>query len=205
MKKLAAADAFGSVDVPRRGAAWDAAALDDHPAPLFADLFPAPADAPAFPPMAAPQETMADYAATGLTLKAHPLAHLRPRLSRRGVATAADLRDDPLRDLRHGRRARVAGLVLVRQRPGTASGVLFLTLEDETGVANLIVKPDTFERHKPAARSAALLLAEGVVQRQGAVVHLLADRLRDLSGLLAELRGDDASSPARVGKSRDFH
>ena len=145
---------------------------------------------------------MADYAATGLTLKAHPLAHLRPRLLRRGAATAAELRDDPGGDLRHGRRARVAGLVLVRQRPGTASGVMFATLEDETGVANLIVKPAVYDRFKPAARHARLLLAEGAVQRQGQVVHLLADRLADLSGLLDALRD---GGPAPRLPSRDFH
>jgi DNA polymerase III alpha subunit len=99
-----------------------------------------------------------------------------------------------LKTARHGRRLAVAGLVLVRQRPGTASGVVFITLEDETGIANLIVRPRVWERHRAVARGKVALVAEGVVERQGEVVHLMVNKLHDLSTLIADVKP----------KSRDF-
>ena len=95
----------------------------------------------------------------------------------------------------HGRWVKVAGLVLIRQRPGTASGIVFETLEDETGIVNLIVRPDIYERYRPAARHAELLQCDGYLERQGQVVHIMAKRLFDLSGLLHGYRLE----------SRDFH
>ena len=139
------------------------------------------------------QEVMTDYSTAGLSLKRHPVAIVREELSRQKLITAAELMDENRSP--HGRWVKVAGLVLIRQRPGTASGVVFVTLEDETGVANLILWPQTYDQYRLAARHAGLLQCDGYVQRQGQVVHVLAKRLFDRSDLLEgyQLR------------SRDFH
>ena len=136
------------------------------------------------------QEVMIDYSTVRLSLKQHPVALVREELTKQKVLSSSQLDQ-----VQHGRWVKVAGLVLIRQRPGTASGIVFETIEDETGIVNLIVKPDIYDRYRPAARHASLLLAEGYVQRAGQVVHVLAKRLFDLSHLLSgyELR------------SRDFH
>jgi error-prone DNA polymerase len=136
------------------------------------------------------QEVMIDYSTAGLSLKKHPVALVREELAKQRILTAAQLMNTP-----NARWVKVAGLVLVRQRPGTASGIVFETLEDETGIVNLIVKPDIYDHYRSAARHAALLQAEGYVQRNGRVVHVMAKRLDDLSHLIQgyELR------------SRDFH
>ena len=136
------------------------------------------------------QEVMTDYSTTRLSLKKHPVALVRDELTKEKIISSAQLDE-----ITHGKWVRVAGLVLIRQRPGTASGIVFETLEDETGIVNLIVKPDIYDRYRPAARHAGLLRADGYVQRSGQVVHVLAKRLFDLSHLLKgyELR------------SRDFH
>jgi error-prone DNA polymerase len=136
------------------------------------------------------QEVMIDYSTTGLSLKKHPVSLVREELSKQKILTAAQLMQTP-----HGRWVRVAGLVLIRQRPGTASGIVFETLEDETGIINLIVKPDIYDYYRSAARHAALLRADGYVQRSGQIVHIMAKRLHDLSHLIQgyEMR------------SRDFH
>jgi error-prone DNA polymerase len=133
---------------------------------------------------------MTDYATSGLSLKAHPLELIRHELDQRHIITAEKLNDPSTRGW-----VRVAGLVLIRQRPGTASGIVFETLEDETGVVNLIVRPDIYERYRPAARHAGLLECHGYVERQGKVVHVMAKRMFDLSHLLAGYRLE----------SRDFH
>jgi error-prone DNA polymerase len=118
---------------------------------------------------------------------------VRQTLDSMGLITAADLSDETR--MPHGKWVRVAGLVLIRQRPGTASGIVFETIEDETGVANLIVRPHLYERYRAAARYAALLRADGLVERQGKVVHVMARKLIDLSHLL----------PGYLHESRDFH
>ncbi len=133
---------------------------------------------------------MTDYATTGLSLKQHPVALVREELKRRRIVCSKDLDHVP-----NGRWVNVAGLVLIRQRPGTASGIVFETLEDETGIVNLIVKPDIYERYRLAARHAGLLQTDGYLQRQGQVVHVIAKRLFDLSELL---QGHEF-------ESRDFH
>jgi error-prone DNA polymerase len=137
------------------------------------------------------REVRTDYATAGLSLKKHPVALVRSVLSQRDVITAADLQNTP-----NGHWVRVAGLVLIRQRPGTASGIVFETLEDETGSMNLIVRPDVYDRYRVAARHAALAQADGWVERQGQVVHVMVKRMHDLSALLEE--GFEI-------KSRDFH
>jgi error-prone DNA polymerase len=194
--RLAGADALGSLGLPRRTAVWEALRLgrrDDLP--LFAGLEGAGDEAsppPSLPPEPAPAAVAADYAVTGLSLKAHPMAFFRERLGRLGHLTAAEVSAAP-----HGRRATASGLVLIRQRPQTAKGITFVTLEDETGVANLIIRPEVFERHRRAARSAAAVAATGRIQRDGPVVHVLAERVEDLADVLS------SPAPAWAG-SRDF-
>ncbi len=148
------------------------------------------------PPIPPDRAVVYDYAATGLSLKAHPISFLRPRLGRLRVTPAAHLADPRLAPAHS--RVSVAGLILVRQRPATASGMLFITLEDETGVANLIVRPPIYEQFKPILRHAAGIIAHGTIERQGAVVHLL------LTGA-QNLRDPTNSAPTPHPASRDFH
>jgi len=124
------------------------------------------------PVASAREEVIADYRAVGLSLADHPLSFERPWLADRGVITAAQATTAP-----EGKRVCVAGIVLVRQRPATASGMLFLTIEDETGAANVVVRPAVWEAADPSARRAVVLLVHGRIQRRGTVVHLLATRL----------------------------
>ena len=197
LRRLAEADAFGSLGFSRREALWQVKELSDEELPLFELEPPAPSSlrrsvAPSLsflPTMPIGQEVMTDYETGGLSLKAHPLELIRDQLKARRIITAKELAK-----LDRGW-VRVAGLVLIRQRPGTASGIVFETLEDETGVVNLIVRPDIYERHRPAARHAGLLECHGYVERQGQVVHIMAKRLFDLSHLLA----------GYTLESRDFH
>jgi error-prone DNA polymerase len=149
--------------------------------------------APHLPPISPSTAVLHDYKSTGLSLKAHPISFVRARLDEMKVVPAAALKD-PARTPA-GRTVSVAGVVLVRQRPGTASGIVFITLEDETAIANLIVRAHVFERHRRVARTSGVLLARGRVERQGEVVHVLVTRLSSLS----ELVGLDRA------RSRDFH
>jgi len=187
---LAAADALRPLAGHRRGAHWQASGSEGRPA------MAAPrGDAPALLAPPGEAETIAaDYDSLGLSLGRHPLALLRPQLDAAGLASA-----EALRALAHGRRARAAGLVTCRQRPDTASGVTFVTLEDETGCVNVIVWRDLAERQRRELLGARLLGVEGVVEREGDVVHLVARRLRDHGGLLDPLFG------ALAPRSRDFH
>jgi error-prone DNA polymerase len=192
IRRLAEADAFASLDLNRRSAAWQALALSDESLPLienYLHLQPPPH----LPPMPAPQEVRTDYATIGLSLRPHPVSFIRDILDKDNVIPAAALRDE--KQYPHGRRVKVAGLVLVRQRPGTASGVVFVTLEDETGIANLVLWSTVYERFRTATRYATLLQVEGQVQRESDVIHILAARLVDRTPLLRGM--------AQV--SRDFH
>ncbi len=147
----------------------------------------------ALPPIPLLQKVMQDYAATGLSLKAHPVSFLRPMLDRRGMVPNAQLRDEARCPA--GATVAVSGIVLVRQRPGSARGVIFMTIEDETGVANLILRPRIFDRFRRAARHAVMLIARGRIERQGRVVHVMVQRLEELA--------DRRRGPAT--RSRDFH
>ena len=185
---LAAGGALAALAGHRHRAVWQASGVL-QPTPLF----PSPRIAEGVPLLRAPSEgedIVADYRELGLTLGRHPLALLRGRLEARGLLTAAELRALPA-----GQRARTAGLVLVRQRPGTASGVTFVTVEDETGVTNLIVWRALAERYRQAVYESRLLAVEGLVQREGEVLHLVAERLADRSAWLGRL----------ITRSRDFH
>jgi error-prone DNA polymerase len=126
------------------------------------------------------EETLTDYRGTGMTTGPHLMAHLRERVRRRGILSARELREVP-----DGRWVRVAGVVIVRQRPGTAKGFLFLTLEDETGTCNAIVFPDLFRKHRALLQTAGILAVEGPVQNQDDVIHV---RARRFSSLDSEVR-----------------
>jgi error-prone DNA polymerase len=186
LRCLAAAGALQSLSGHRRLAHWAAAGAERR----------APLDAPAaepLPQLAPPREgedIVADYASLGLTLGRHPLALLRSHLQKLKLIDA-----EKLHQLPHGSTARTAGLVTCRQRPDTASGVIFVTLEDETGSVNVVVWKGLSERQKPQLLGARLLGVQGVIERDGEVVHLVARRLLDYSGMLGPL-----SAP-----SRDFH
>jgi error-prone DNA polymerase len=157
--------------------------------PLLADAAPVEAT-PDLPEPAEGESIFEDYAALGLSLGRHPVALLRPLLEKRRMRTAADLLV-----ARHGQVVHAAGLVTCRQRPGTASGVIFVTLEDETGQVNVVVWRDVSARQRRVLLGAQLLAVHGVLERDGDVAHLIAGRLEDLSPLLGGL----------TAASRDFH
>jgi error-prone DNA polymerase len=215
--RLAKAGAFGSLGLDRRAALWEALGQDQKALPLFdqsqsrvrethqPESEPQERErkthqqergesggtkgAHSMPPprvnllrMSAAEEVLADYRTTGLSLDAHPMEFLREGLDRMGVVPASSLKTLP-----NGGPVRVAGIVLVRQRPGTAKGITFVTLEDETGQANLIIRPDVWKRRRSAALGATILLAHGRLQRQGLVIHVLSTRLENLSGRLKDL------------------
>ena len=201
--RLANADAFGSMGLDRRQAAWAAGGLgDSEPLPLFDGVVARQDMEPALPAMSQGQHVVADYRTTGLSLKRHPVAFLRERLARRGARPAAELAK-----MRDGTRVAVAGLVLVRQRPGTAREVVFATLEDETGIANLVVFPTVQERCRRDLLTARLMICRGKVQTEEGVIHVIAEQVQALNGWLDALeteRAPDgaaaAAEPRAVGK-----
>lgn len=188
LDSLANAGAFAVFGLERREALWQAAAVERDPKSLLAGVEPPAKDNP-LPKMTPLETTCADYAATGLTPGPHLMAHLRKRLAVRGVLSAAQVAEAA-----DGSWVKTAGMVIVRQRPGTAKGFLFLTLEDETGIANAIVTPDLFQRNRPMLHSAALLMVEGVLQKRDGVVNIRARRFE-------KLRLDATALPP----SHDFH
>jgi error-prone DNA polymerase len=198
LERLAAADALRSLGLDRRRGLWEVKALGEVPLPLFAaaeensktSSCPAMTKkgheeiaASLLPAMPLGEHVVEDYATLGLTLKRHPLAFLRAELRREGLAAAADLAALPV-----DRRLAIAGLVLIRQRPGSANGVVFVTLEDETGIANLIVWPAVLERFRRAALGATLLYCRGRLQREASVIHIVAEYLQDWTARLNTLR-----------------
>jgi error-prone DNA polymerase len=226
LERLAEGDAFACLGLTRRDALWQVMALRaPAPLPLFAGmdgegLAEAP---PALPAMTPGEEVVEDYLSLRLSLRAHPLSLIRPRLG--PVVTCAEVGTLSLR------RRSVAGLVITRQRPGTASGVIFITLEDETGVCNIVVWPRTYERFRRAVLTGRLLRVTGPMQREGIVTHLIAETVEDLSGELLRLasrglkpqqgRGDESQGGSgggsgsavrhprqqakKIFESRDFH
>jgi error-prone DNA polymerase len=201
LETLARADAFGSLGLGRRQALWAVRGLGPPPLPLFAAAGVAETggEAPvALPAMAPGEQVLDDYRALRLSLKTHPLALLRGGLHGFVPCRA-------LQRLAHGHPAKVAGLVVTRQRPGSAKGVIFITLEDESGIANLIVWPKVFEEFRKPTLGASLLGIEGTVQRQGLVIHVVCRKLVDLTPRLANLgHAGGGPRPLKVG-SRDFH
>ncbi len=178
LERLAAADAFGSLGLDRRQALWTVRATPSYaPPPLFAHADAADTGAEPvvdLPPMPMSEHVLQDYQTTRLSLKAHPMSFLRSRFERLRVRTTKDA-------VTASNNARVAcaGLVLVRQRPGSAKGVVFITIEDEAGIANLVVWPKVLERFRPVIMGARLLLVRGRVQRADTVTHIVADQLID--------------------------
>jgi error-prone DNA polymerase len=189
LERLAEADSFRSTGLDRRRALWALKALGEPPLPLFAAAEDAPTSSrearamALLPEMPLGEHVVEDYASLSLTLKRHPLAFLRAGLAREGLVTAAELAHLPV-----DRRLAIAGVVLIRQRPGSANGVVFITIEDETGIANLIVWPQILERFRRAALGATLLRCTGKLQREESVIHVVAERLDDLTSRLNTLR-----------------
>jgi len=228
IRHLAAADTMRSMGIDRRQALWQSKALKDAPAlPIF-DHVKESSNGPdpevALPKMPKAEHVVADYQTLRLSLKAHPMSFYRVSLRAQGYRAASELPS-----MRHGQRVSLAGLVLVRQKPGSAKGVCFITLEDESGVANLVIWPKMFKSYRPTIMSARLMVVHGRVQTDGRVIHVVADDLQDRSDRLAGLsdapmpeittRGDHPKHPipGQVGigghprnvrvipKSRDFH
>ncbi len=231
VRRLAAADALRSMGLDRRQALWQSQTLKDAPAlPIFehaeASAYGPEPDV-ALPAMPRAEHVVADYQTLRLSLKAHPMQFYRQSLRSQGFSASSDLAR-----MRHGQPVSLAGLVLVRQKPGSAKGVCFITLEDESGVANLVIWPTLFEAYRPVIMAARLLVVHGQVQTDGKVIHVVANRLEDRSDRLAGLsdislpgittRGDHPTHPlpSQVGgqagrthprnvrvipKSRDFH
>jgi|KBSSwiStaDraftv2_1062776.scaffolds.fasta_scaffold01866_2 error-prone DNA polymerase len=187
---LAAAGALAALAGHRHAAVWDVAGVEKLP-PILASVGATFAETPpALPPPTEGQDITADYRALGLTLGRHPLALLRAQLQAKRLITSADVARTP-----HGRSVRTAGIVIGRQRPDTVSGVIFVTLEDETGATNVIVWRDLFDRQRRELLGSRLMAVYGRVERESDVVHLIAGHLVDLSPMLGSL-------PTR---SRDFH
>ena len=228
IQRLAAADAFRSMRLDRRAALWDSRALRQGPdLPLFrhsdARDEGAESEPARLPEMPLSEHVVTDYQTFRLSLKAHPMQFLRAHYAAEKFITA-----EQLKTVRDGKRLSIAGLVLIRQRPGSAKGVVFLTIEDETGVANLVVWPDVFEKQRKIVMGARLMAVHGIIQRDedDGVIHVVARQLEDHSHMLRQLsddlmpstlsQGDAAGSwraPSAVHprdveiipRSRDFH
>jgi error-prone DNA polymerase len=202
LETLARADAFQSLDLARRDAMWAVKGLDDKIMPLFAHAERVRKEPEiTLPPAQLGEQIADDYRATYLSLKAHPLSVLREQLRARKY-----LAGDVLKSAKHGQSLKIAGLITTRQRPGSANGVMFITIEDEISISNLIVWPDNVERLRPVLISAQLLGADGIVQREGDVIHLLVHEAENLTPLLGLLDDPGAGVSRQVDlPSRNFH
>ena len=195
VERLASADCFASMGLPRRQALWDARSLVAGPdLPLFraaAERDEGAERKPTMlPAMPLSEEVVADYQTTRLSLKAHPMAFLRPELGERGFVRACDLRDRKFRSM-----VQVAGVVLIRQRPGSAKGVCFITLEDETGVINLVVWPDLKEKQRKVVMGSRLMEVRGRVEYDDEVIHVIAHHMTDATHQLSKLSDDMLKTP----------
>jgi error-prone DNA polymerase len=185
IEALAHAGACAAFGLGRREASWQASAVERDGTSLLARIR-TPASDVTLPAMNPLEETLADYATAGMTTGPHLLAHLRSALSAEGVLSARDLDD-----VRHGERVEVAGHVIVRQRPGTAKGMCFLTLEDETGTANAFLTPPLYERHRLVLNTTPVLRVTGLLERRDGVMHVRVERLRAVTGVTAMPEGHD--------------
>lgn len=178
LSRFSRADVFRSLQLSRRPALWEAL-LDQTPQPLFNEQLRAapPAGLPDMPEFA---QIIADYRATGLSLKGHPLERFRARFQHARITTA-----EALENHEANRRVKVAGIVLNRQHPGTAQGITFMTLEDETGTANLIVYPNVWNVFRRIATTSTALIARGILQKESGVIHVMVDQFQDLSQSIA--------------------
>ncbi|HET7280994.1 MAG TPA: error-prone DNA polymerase [Sphingomicrobium sp.] len=201
IQRLAAADAFRSMGLDRRAALWDSRALKQAPdLPLFAyaeardeGMESEPAQLPIMP---LSEHVVNDYQTIRLSLKAHPMGFLREHYASQKFITA-----DRLKTIRDGKHLSIAGLVLIRQRPGSAKGVVFITIEDETGIANLVIWPDVFGKQRKIVMGARLMAVHGIVQRDpdSEVIHVVARRLEDHSHMLRHL-SEDWQLPSKLEK-----
>lgn len=183
LERLADADAFRSIGLDRRQALWEVSTKDHQQAMFAAQQAPdSIGEVVQLPQLQLSEHVVQDYGATSLSVKAHPVSFLRPQLAQLHVTAAKDLSK-----LQNGQPVKVAGLVLVRQRPGTAKGVWFMTIEDETGCANLVIFPNVNDLYRKAMLSSRLFMAEGTVQIEGEVIHVIVTAGYDLSKLLRKL------------------
>jgi error-prone DNA polymerase len=197
-----------SLSLARREALWALKALRDEPLELFAAASRREArtveevrePAVTLWPMTSGGEVVEDYRHVGLTLRQHPASFLRAELASRRIFTCADAMTAP-----DGKWLTSAGLVLVRQKPGSAKGVMFITIEDETGVANLVIWPSLYEGQRRIILAAGMIGVQGRIQREGEVVHLVANHLTDLSADLAGVGERDDSFPLPHGRGDEFH
>lgn len=199
LEKLADADAFRSIGLDRRQALWEVSAMSDRPIGLFEgqpseSAWESPVQ---LPHMTASEHVVQDYASTSLSLKAHPVSFVREKLDLLSVFSTKQLDQ-----IGNTRMVKVAGLVLVRQRPGTAGGVCFITIEDETGFANLVVFQKLFEKYRKEILYAKLLMVEGKLQREGEVTHVIVQKCYDLSVLLKNLTATEDENPDILTLSR---
>ena len=194
LRALARADAFRGMGLDRQQALWQVRALKEHDGPLHeqwiasaersATLWDTLEEPAELPPVAAPATVLADYGSTGLSLKAHPISFLRGWLARQGCVPCALARCEQALPTRS--RAAMAGLVLVRQRPSTAKGTMFLTIEDESGSANVIVRPEVHDRFRRAIRASSAVIVRGRIERRDGVSHLLARSVQGIDSARAE-------------------
>lgn len=224
LRKLASADSFCSLGLDRRAALWESAALKDAPdLPLFRAHDDEGQDTCiTLPTMPRCEQVVADYQTLRLSLKAHPLKFMRRSMAKQGLIST-----ETLSRTVNGERVRMAGLVLVRQKPGSAKGVCFITMEDEHGVANLVIWPKLMEQYRAAVMGSRLIYVEGHVQRDGDIIHVVASHLENRSAALDRLSGEKVPTPIApadevlrpvpdhgsrhprnirvIPKSRDFH
>lgn len=182
LERLADADAFRSIGLDRRQALWEVSALHDHPTGVFKGTpsQSAEEEATELPRMTLGEHVMQDYASTSLSLKAHPVSFLRRKLNELQVTPTAGLSS-----MKNGQFVKVCGLITVRQRPGTAKGVLFITIEDETGFANLVVWSKTFEKYRKQILQSRLLMVSGKLQIEGEVIHVVVNTCYNLNELMS--------------------
>lgn len=199
LEKLADADAFRSIGFDRRQAFWEASAMADRPIGLFEGQRTASVgeEDVRLPEMTLSEHVIHDYAATSLSLKQHPVSFVREQLNALGVVPSKELEQ-----INDGKIVKVAGLVLVRQRPGTASGICFITIEDETGTANLVVFQDLFDTYRKEVLRSKLLMVEGKVQKEGSVIHVVVSKCINASGLLRKLAANEEQEPEVLTLSR---
>jgi len=201
LELLADADAFRSIGLDRRKALWEISALKDHNKGLFAGqaIDISIEKTIQLPEMKLSQHVFEDYKSIGLSLKAHPLSFIRDKLSMLDVVA-----NNELINCNDGSYIKVAGLVLVRQRPGTASGICFITIEDETGIANLVVFEKLFGTYRKEIIHARLLMVEGKLQKEGEVIHVIVSRCYDLSSLLGPLINPEARASEDQSEDHDM-
>jgi error-prone DNA polymerase len=197
LQRLAEADAFQTLGLDRRQALWAIRGLSDTRLPLFDTVptEPDPEPVVALAAMTAGRQVVEDYRSTGLSLRRHPVSFLRRNLAARRIVRCADLTT-----IRDGKRVEVAGIILVRQRPGSARGVLFVTIEDETGHANLILWPSVFEAQRRLVLTASMIACRGKLQKEGEVIHVIAEHLTDLSDMLRAVGERDEAFPMPYGR-----